>query len=45
MLYVPSVTGAFAADLTPGNPDRMNVRYTRGTISDCVPQRAGRGCR
>ena len=31
MLYVPSVTGAFAADLTPGNPDRMNVRYTRGT--------------
>ena len=24
-------TGAFAADLTPGNPDRMNVRYTRGT--------------
>ena len=30
MLYVPSVTGAFAADLTPGNPDRMNVRYTRG---------------
>ena len=31
MLYVPSVTGTFAADLTPGNPDRMNVRYTRGT--------------
>ena len=31
MLYVPSVTGAFAADLTPGNPDRMNVRYTKGT--------------
>ncbi len=30
MLYVPSVTGTFAADLTPGNPDRMNVRYTRG---------------
>ena len=30
MLYVPSVTAAFAADLTPGNPDRMNVRYTRG---------------
>ena len=31
MLYIPSVTGAFAADLTPGNPDRMNVRFTRGT--------------
>ena len=31
MLYVPSVTATFAADLTPGNPDRMNVRYTRGT--------------
>lgn len=31
MLYVPSVTGTFAADLTPGNPDKMNVRYTRGT--------------
>ena len=31
MLFVPSVTGTFAADLTPGNPDRMNVRYTRGT--------------
>ena len=31
MRYIPSVTGAFAADLTPGNPDRMNVRFTRGT--------------
>ena len=31
MLYVPSVTAGFFADLTPGNPDRMNVRYTRGT--------------
>ena len=31
MLYVPSVTAGFYADLTPGNPDRMNVRYTRGT--------------
>ena len=31
MLYIPSVTGACAADLTPGNPDRMNVRFTRGT--------------
>ena len=30
MLYVPSVTAGFVADLTPGNPDRMNVRYTRG---------------
>ena len=31
MLYIPSVTGAFAAAFTPGNPDRMNVRFTRGT--------------
>jgi quinoprotein glucose dehydrogenase len=31
MLYVPSVTAGFYADLSPGNPDRMNVRYTRGT--------------
>ena len=30
MLYIPSVTAGFVADLTPGNPDRMNVRYTRG---------------
>ncbi len=30
ILYVPSVTAGFVADLTPGNPDRMNVRYTRG---------------
>ncbi|MDA1094370.1 MAG: PQQ-binding-like beta-propeller repeat protein [Acidobacteria bacterium] len=30
MLYIPSVTGTFVADLTAGNPDRMNVRYTRG---------------
>ena len=31
MLYVPSITGTFAADLIPGNPDRTNLRYTRGT--------------
>ena len=30
-LYVPSVTGAFAADLLEGNPDRTNLRYVRGT--------------
>ena len=30
MLYIPSVTAGFVADLTPGNPDRMNVRFTRG---------------
>ena len=30
MLYIPSVTAGFVADLMPGNPDRMNVRYTRG---------------
>jgi quinoprotein glucose dehydrogenase len=31
MLYVPSVTGVFAADLLPGIPGRTNLRYTRGT--------------
>jgi quinoprotein glucose dehydrogenase len=31
MLYVPSITGAFAADIIEGNPDRTNLRYTRGT--------------
>ncbi|HET9219040.1 MAG TPA: pyrroloquinoline quinone-dependent dehydrogenase [Terriglobia bacterium] len=31
ILYVPSVTGTFAADLLPGDPARTNLRYTRGT--------------
>jgi len=31
ILYVPSVTGTFAADLLPGDPSRSNLRYTRGT--------------
>jgi quinoprotein glucose dehydrogenase len=31
MLYVPSVTGTFAADLLPGVPAKTNLRYTRGT--------------
>jgi quinoprotein glucose dehydrogenase len=31
MLYVPSVTGTFAADLIPGDPAKSNLRYTRGT--------------
>jgi quinoprotein glucose dehydrogenase len=30
ILYVPSVTGAFAADLIPGDSN-TNLRYTRGT--------------
>jgi quinoprotein glucose dehydrogenase len=30
-LYVPSVTGAFAADLVAGNPGRTNLRYLRGS--------------
>jgi quinoprotein glucose dehydrogenase len=30
LLYVPSITAAFASDLRPGDPDRMNVRYTTG---------------
>ena len=31
ILYVPSITGTFAADLIPGDQDRTNLRYTRGT--------------
>src|SRR5204863_8589556 len=31
MLYIPSITGGFAADLLPGNPKDTNLRYTRGS--------------
>jgi quinoprotein glucose dehydrogenase len=31
ILYVPSVTGVFAADLVPANSPDMNLRYVRGT--------------
>jgi quinoprotein glucose dehydrogenase len=31
MLYVPSITGTFAADLLPGDPAKTNLRYTRGS--------------
>ena len=31
ILYVPSVTGTFAADLIPGDPAQSNLRYVRGT--------------
>jgi glucose dehydrogenase len=31
MLYVPSVTGTFAADLIPGDPSRTNLRFKNGT--------------
>jgi quinoprotein glucose dehydrogenase len=30
IMYVPSITGAFAADLDPGDPQKTNLRYTRG---------------
>jgi quinoprotein glucose dehydrogenase len=30
-LYVPSVTGTFAADLIPGDPARTNLRFKNGT--------------
>src|SRR3989442_1230472 len=30
-LYVPSVTGTFAADLLPGDPSSANLRYIHGT--------------
>jgi len=31
MLFVPSITGTFAADIIPGNPAKTNLRYMRGT--------------
>jgi quinoprotein glucose dehydrogenase len=31
ILYVPSVTGAFAADLIPGDPTVTNLRFKNGT--------------
>ena len=31
MLYIPSITGTFAADLVAGDSDVTNLRYTRGT--------------
>jgi quinoprotein glucose dehydrogenase len=31
MLFVPSVTGTFAADIVPGNPEKSNLRYMHGT--------------
>ena len=30
ILYVPSVTGTFAADLVPGDPSRTNLRLGMG---------------
>ena len=30
IIYVPSITGTFAADLLPGDPKSTNLRYTRG---------------
>ena len=31
LLYVPSITTPFVADLLPGDPAKTNLRYTRGT--------------
>ena len=31
MLYVPSITAPFVADILEGNPDRTNLRYVKGT--------------
>lgn len=33
ILYIPSVTGAFAADLVAGNPEATDLRYIRGVRS------------
>jgi quinoprotein glucose dehydrogenase len=30
IMYIPSITGSFAADLDPGDPQKTNLRYTRG---------------
>jgi quinoprotein glucose dehydrogenase len=31
LLYVPSITGPFVADIVPGDPKQTNLRFTRGT--------------
>jgi quinoprotein glucose dehydrogenase len=31
LLYVPSITGPFVADIVPGDPKNTNLTYTRGT--------------
>ena len=31
ILYVPSITGPFVADIVPGDPERTDLRYVRGT--------------
>ena len=30
MLYIPSMTAPFVADIVPGDPERTNLRYQRG---------------
>ena len=30
IIYIPSITGTFAADLLPGDPKSTDLRYTRG---------------
>jgi quinoprotein glucose dehydrogenase len=30
IMYIPSITGTFAADLLPGDPGKTDLRYTRG---------------
>jgi quinoprotein glucose dehydrogenase len=31
LLYVPSITGPFVADIVPGDPKKTNLTFTRGT--------------
>ena len=31
LLYVPSISGPFVADIIPGDPSKTNLRFTRGT--------------
>jgi len=31
MLYIPSITGPFVADIIPGNPKETNLAFTKGT--------------
>ena len=42
VLYIPSITGTFAADLLPGDPKATDLRYTRGDRELVIGLRACR---
>ena len=43
ILYIPSITSPFVADILEGNPDRTNLNYVKGHPH--VDRRAARACR